>query len=113
MVDAVFPDGSESVFVSTDVLCPTTASICPARENLVKLYEEFTEASIAESLPAECNPKLNGAKLSIRLGEYGLRARAIECDGPTGGICPTRESMNEDRLRKHTVGFIKRIIGRN
>lgn len=96
-----------------DILCPTTAMICPARAIIVRLHEELDDPEIARFMPPEVAPHLNASKLFLRLCENTVVARKINCPGsPDNKLCPTREHMNQNQARTGVVTFFRNVINR-
>lgn len=93
-----------------DVLCPTTGVICPSKKRAAELYGERDNLNGILELPAEWNPVMDGMKLSGRLAEITIVARAIGCTGPDDESCPTRTSMNESKIRKSLVTTVRKLI---
>lgn len=97
--------------VSSQLLCPTSGSVCAARENLVNLYSD-TVALLHENFPPELRPELDSAKLRLKLAEMTVAAQVIGCSGIRDGECPTRASMTSSETRTKVVSGIRKIIHR-
>lgn len=92
-----------------EILCPVSGVVCPAREELVKLYQEETGADL--DFPKEVRPNLNSAKLQIKLAEQAIWANAVGCTGDVDGNCETRIKMNESKNRRKFVSIIRTLMG--
>lgn len=106
MAEAIAVSGANSI------LCPTTGEVCPARENLVRLFDNHVDAKYAEGLPRENQPQFDAIKLQTRLAEYSVRAQMSGCGGPNEAACPIRESMDESMVRVGIVGALRKALRR-
>lgn len=89
-----------------DIKCPATGNICPEKAALVSQYTgDVTKKS--DMLQAAIDREI----LTAKLAEYGFQAIGVDCgEGATETFCPTRQKMNESRVRSAGVGFIRNIM---
>lgn len=91
-----------------DLSCPTTGEACPNRKLLYNLYigDEEAEGTDEETRLSD------KAKLAVKLSEQAIWAETTGCDGPEAKVCPTRVTMNENKVRRGLVQAVRSIIHR-
>lgn len=110
MTEVFYEGGASSV--DRRVVCPTAGIPCPERQNLVDMYEGAADPVLDEHLPEAFRSKHDGHKLHIKLAEYTVAAKVIDCSGAIDNVCPTREGMNESPVRVGIVKAVRNIIRR-
>lgn len=89
-----------------DTSCPISGEICPEKAALVSQYtgNVTKKSDIFEA-------KLDREVVTIKLGEYGFQAVGVDCNGlATDTFCPTRQKMNQSRVRTAGVGVVRNIM---
>lgn len=102
----------------SEILCPTSGEVCPARMLLVENYRpDKTEAGDPEYLAIKAQAEFerggisDEAILGIKLKENEFWAEKTHCEGPDIHRCPTRTLQNESMLRRMGVRAIRAIRG--
>lgn len=104
------------IFKNTDFadprgVCPNSGEICSARQTLVKLFDTHVDAQLIASMPDdEFNPRYDHAKLNLRLAEYDMRAKLVDCSKATADVCPVRQSMDESPVRVGIVSALRKVL---
>ncbi len=110
MSEAAFPNLPAE---QENIFCPMTGEVCAARQSLVKAYAPMAlSPEVQAELPLELNPALDKHKLNARLFEYRFRAEKIRCPGMQEGVCPTRQAMNESKVRVGLVRTVRKLMGK-
>jgi hypothetical protein len=100
-------------YVDTRTICPNTGEYCTGMGNLVELYDTHVSDEICDSLPDdEFNPREDETKLKLKLAEYSVRAKFVDCSKADENTCPVRESMNESTIRVGVVKALRKTLRR-
>ncbi len=108
MTEAIF--SGQSGTADPDILCPTTGIVCPAKARSVELYTMDIPGNATDGMPDNCLPTLDGPKLRLRLLEINATARLDNCAGPDNSLCPTRDRMDVQPIRRTLVGFARGVV---
>ena len=88
----------------TEILCPSNGEICPALENLQRLYvgnETVVDHETATS---------DRIKFGFKRSEYIAAAAIRGCDGAVEGICSVRAAMDASTVRVSLVESLRRLV---
>jgi hypothetical protein len=100
-------------YVDTRAICPNTGEYCVSMGNLVELYDTHVAEEICDALPDDdFNPRYDQTKLKLKLAEYSVRAKFVDCSDADETTCPVRESMNESTVRVGVVKALRKTLRR-
>ena len=101
---------------NSEILCPTTGEVCPAKQQLHNLYVgNAGNPLVSDVIPGAMTYETSLRDETLyraRMVEYIMHTSANPCDGVSeAGECPIRLGMDNSPVRRGLVAAVRSAMG--